>query len=64
VAAGLAAGRWWLRRGSPAGAVGVGTLVALAVLGGGSAVQAAARALAAAADLAAAGRALAPHTPD
>lgn len=61
VAAGLAAGRWVLARGSLAAAVAVGTLVALAVLFGGPAAHAAARALTAAADLSAVSRALGPH---
>ncbi len=61
VAAGLAAGRWVLSRGSLAAAVAVGTLVALAVLFGGAATHAAARALTAAADLSAVSRALGPY---
>jgi len=61
VAAGLAAGRWVLARGPLAAAVAVGGLVALAVLFGGPAAHAAARALTAAADLSAVSRALGPH---
>jgi hypothetical protein len=61
VAAGLAAGRWVLARGSLPVAVAVGGLVALAVLFGGPATHAAAAALAAAADLSAVSRALRPH---
>lgn len=62
VAAGLAAGRWVLARGSLPVALAVGGLVALAVLFGGPAVRTAARALAAAADLSAVSRALrSPH---
>ena len=64
VAAGLAAGRWVHARGSLAVAVAVGTLVALAVLFGGAATHAAARALTAAADLSAVSRALGPHRPE
>ncbi len=63
VAAGLAAGRWVLTRGSLPVAVAVGGLVALAVLFGGPATHAAATALAAAADLSAVSRALRPHRP-
>jgi hypothetical protein len=64
VAAGLAAGRWVLARGSLPVALAVGGLVALAVLFGGPATHAAAAALAAAADLSAVGRALRPHHPE
>jgi hypothetical protein len=63
VAAGLAAGRWVLARGSLAVAIAVGGLVALAVLFGGPATHAAAAALTAAADLSAVSRALRPHRP-
>ncbi len=63
VAAGLAAGRWVLARGSLPVAVAVGGLVALAVLFGGPATHAAATALAAAADLSAVSRALRNHRP-
>ncbi len=63
VAAGIAAGRWVLARGSLAVAVAVGGLVALAVLFGGPATHAAAAALTAAADLSAVSRALRPHRP-
>jgi hypothetical protein len=63
VAAGLAAGRWVLARGSLPVAIAVGGLVALAVLFGGPATHAAATALAAAADLSAVSQALRPHRP-
>lgn len=63
VAAGVAAGRWVLARGSPPVAVAVGGLVAVAVLVGGAATHAAA-ALTAAADLSAVSRALRPHRPE
>jgi hypothetical protein len=57
--AAVTAGRWWLaRRGSPAGALAVGTLVLVATLVGGPAARAGASALAAAADIAAAADAL------
>jgi hypothetical protein len=58
VAAGVSAGRWWLRRrGSVVEAVGVGLVVALAVLAGGP-VALAGAAVVAAADLTAATDAL------
>ena len=63
VAAGLAAGRWVLSRGSLPVAIAVGGLVAMAVLFGGPATHAAAAALTAAADLSAVSRALRPHRP-
>ncbi len=59
VAAGVSAGRWWLRRrGSVVEAVGVGVLVALAVLAGGPAALAGAAVVTAAADLTAVADAL------
>lgn len=59
VTAGLAAGRWWLRRrGSVLEAVGVGVLVALAVFAGGPLAHAGAAVAATAADLTAATDAL------
>jgi hypothetical protein len=61
VAAGVAAGRWVLARGSVVAAGAVGGLVVLAVLFGGPAAHAAARALTAAADLSAVSRALDPQ---
>jgi hypothetical protein len=64
VAAGVAAGRWVLARGSLPVALAVGGLVALAVLFGGDATHAAAAALTAAADLSAVSRALRPHRPE
>lgn len=64
VAAGVAAGRWVLARGSIPVAIAVGGLVALAVLFGGAATHAAAAALTAAADLSAVSRALRPHRPE
>jgi hypothetical protein len=64
VAAGVAAGRWVLSRGSLPVALAVGGLVALAVLFGGPATHAAATALAAAADLSAVSRALRHHRPE
>ncbi len=58
-AAGLSAGRWWLgRRGSVAEAVGVGVIVALAVLAGGPLARAGAAVVSAAADVSAATDAL------
>ncbi len=54
VAAGVSAGRWWLRRrGSVVEAVGVGVLVTLAVLAGGPVALAGAAVVTAAADLSA-----------
>lgn len=59
VAAGVSAGRWWLRRrGSVVEALGVGVLVTLAVLAGGPVAGAGAAVVAAAADLTAATDAL------
>jgi hypothetical protein len=59
VASGVSAGRWWLRRrGSAVEAIGVGVLVALAVLSGGPVVRMSATVAAAAADLAAVTEAL------
>ena len=59
VAAGLSAGRWWLgRRGSALEALGVGVIVALAVLAGGPLARAGAAVVSAAADVSAATDAL------
>ena len=59
VAAGLSAGRWWLgRRGSVLEAVGVGVIVAVAVLAGGPLARAGAAVVSAAADVSAATDAL------
>jgi hypothetical protein len=59
VAVGVAAGRWWLRRrGSVLEAVGIGPVVAVAVLAGGPLVRTSAAVVSAAADLSAATDAL------
>ena len=59
VAAGLSAGRWWLRRrGSLLEAIGVGVLVAVTVLVGGPMARTGAVVVSAAADLSAATDAL------